>query len=189
MTGAPPALDAEGRLVVGAELSGAVVGFYVVLLALVLWAGLAGSLAGLPNLTLFLVAVLAAFLARYLSTHYRLDADRLRAVRLFGSRSIALDEVRRIEFANLREIGTVSFFGGWGWRGRVWSPRVGRFDSVSTVSRGLLVSAGPVPVFISPKHLDYFARELSRRVRSHTGVALEVDAGDPRSSGSAAPAY
>lgn len=179
MAASAPAIDPQGRFTVRAELSWAVIAFYLVLAGLVVFAMVDGSLVGLVNVGLVLDALILVFLARYVSTHYRLDSDTLRARRLFGSRTVQLEEVRRIEYADLRELGTVSFFGGWGWRGRVWSPRIGRFDSVSTVSRGILVSAGAVPVFISPRHAELFARELSRRVRSHVAGALEVDAGDP----------
>ena len=152
------------------------VGFYILLVALLLYADSRNPTGGFPFVVTFLIAVILVFLARFLTTEYLLDAEFLRARRLFGSRRVRLEEVRKIEYGNLRELGGVSFFGGWGWRGRLWSPVVGAFDSISTVSRGLLVSEGRVPVFISPKDVDGFARELSRRARSYH-EELEVDVG------------
>ena len=49
-------------------------------------------------------------------------------------------------------------------------------DAIYTDSRGLLVTGGSVPLFLSPHDPTAFARELSRRVRSYTGP-LEVDVG------------
>jgi hypothetical protein len=127
-----------------------------------------------PDVPLFLAAVILVFLLRTLSTRYILDSDRLVAWRLWGSRRIPLEEVRRIRLANIRDIGGVGFFGVWGWRGRMWSPieNIGRFDGVYTVPRGVLVFAEPVPLFLSPPDPEEFVRELSRRVRS-AGVTLE----------------
>jgi hypothetical protein len=110
-----------------------------------------------------------------------MDADRLSALRLFGSRTIALEEIHRIELANLRELSPTGFFRGWGWRGRMWSPAVGQFDSVHTVAAGVLVYAGPVPLFVSPSDPLGFVSELSRRVRSYRGdVELVVGNGPGR---------
>lgn len=105
-----------------------------------------------------------------------MDTEYVRAWRIFGSRRLRLDEIRRIQFANLRELGGVGMFGSWGWRGRLWSPidSLGTFDAIYTVSRGLLVSGRGVPMFISPHDPAAFARELSRRVRSE-GIVLEDD--------------
>ncbi len=50
----------------------------------------------------------------------------------------------------------------------MWSPFIHTFDAIHTVSPGLLVTAGEVPLFISPSHTDEFAEELSRRVRSYS---------------------
>ncbi len=162
-----------------APRSAGTIGFYVVLLLLLVYvAVLPSSILPSPLLAYFLAAVLLLFLARNLSTRYRLDPDALTAWRLFGSRRIEYDEVRKIEFANLRDLGPVSFFGSWGWRGRMWSPIIGPFDSVYTISRGLLVSAGKAPLFLSPRDPVAFARELSRRVRS-LGIHLETDVGAP----------
>ena len=127
-----------------------------------------------------LAVFLLATMARYLSTSYRIDDLNLRAWRIFGGRRVRLEEVRRIEFASLSDLSPTGFFGAWGWRGRMWSPRIGPFDSIHTeASHGLLITAGAVPVFISPRDPEGFARELSRRVRSYTG-RLAVDVGDPR---------
>jgi len=104
-----------------------------------------------------------------------MDAETLSARRLFGSRRVRLEEVRRIELANLRDLGPIGVIGTWGWRGRVWSPVIGTFDCIHTVSPGVLVSVGAVPMFLSPTDPKGFARELSRRARSW-GVELEPDA-------------
>ena len=174
--------NATGDYVDIAPRSAATIGFYVVLVLLLVYvAYLPTSILPSPLLAVVLAAVLLVFLARGLSTRYRLDPDALTAWRLFGSRRIEYDEVRKIEFSNLRDLGPVSFFGSWGWRGRMWSPIIGSFDSVYTVSRGLLVTAGAVPLFLSPRDPAAFARELSRRVRS-LGIRLETDAGAPVAS-------
>lgn len=120
--------------------------------------------------------VLVIYLARYLTTYYVLDSDELKARRLFGSRRVRFEEIRAIQLANLRDLGPVGLVGTWGWRGRVWSPIIGTFDTVHTVSPGVLVTAGKVPVFITPRDPAGFARELSRRARSW-GVELPADPG------------
>lgn len=129
-----------------------------------------------------LLALTAVLLARYLSTYYVLDDTYLRARRLFGGRTIRLEEVRRIEYASLRDLVPISGgfgLGAWGWRGRMYSPSIGDFDSVFTdAARGLLVTAGAYPLYLSPRDPVAFARELSRRVRSYTGP-LARDVGDP----------
>ena len=60
----------------------------------------------------------------------------------------------------------------------MWSPigSLGKFDTVSTVAPGVLVTGGSYPVFLSPRDPLGFARELSRRVRS-AGVELDEDDG------------
>lgn len=161
---------------VAAPRSLGVIGFYLVLILGLIYASYAQAYSSVPYITELLVVVLLLFLARYASTRYSLDAETLSAWRLFGSRRVRLEEVRKIEFANLRDLGPVGILGGWGWRGRMWSPLVGRFDSIHTASAGLLVTAGPVPLFISPPDPAAFARELSRRVRSYNET-LEVDVG------------
>jgi hypothetical protein len=122
--------------------------------------------------------LLAFFLVRYLSTVYTLDDEYLRAWRLFGGGRIELATVRRIQFTSLRELAPTGFLGSWGWRGRMWSPVIGSFDSIHTEPSGVLVTGGDHPLFVSPRNPAAFARELSRRVRSYTGP-LEVDAGAP----------
>jgi len=124
----------------------------------------------------FLAAVLLVYLGRYVSTYYVLDADHLKARRLFGSRTIRFEDIRAVQLANLRDLGPVGLVGTWGWRGRVWSPIIGSFETVHTVSPGVLVTAGKVPLFVSPRDPVAFARELSRRSRSW-GVELPVDPG------------
>jgi hypothetical protein len=160
--------DARGRIRVGAPISVAVVVLYIVLTLLIVYATLNSSFTSNPLVPEFLIAVIFLFLARYASTYYVLDDRALHARRIFGSRSVPLEEVRRVEFANLRDLGPVSFFGGWGWRGRMWSPLIQTFDAIHTVSPGILVTAGEHPLFISPKQVDEFAQELSRRVRSYS---------------------
>jgi hypothetical protein len=130
---------------------------------------------------LVIVALLLFFLARYLTTRYRVDDTYVRAWRLLGGQKVALDRIRRIEYASLRDLSPTGFLGSWGWRGRMWSPIIGTFDVIQTESAGLLVSGGIYPLFISPRDPAAFARELSRRVRSYSG-RLAVDVGDPAGS-------
>ena len=96
-----------------------------------------------------------------------------------------LEEVRRIEYSSLRDLApTGGWFGvgSWGWRGRMWSPEVGEFDSVYTdAARGLLVTAGTHPLYLSPSDLEEFAKELSRRVRSSPARCAK-DVGSPGGS-------
>jgi hypothetical protein len=151
---------------------------YLVLILLVLYVASRATFSIYPYAVYVLVALLALFLARMVSTHYVLDEDSLHAWRLFGTRRIRLADIRSIELTSLRDLGPAGFFGTWGWRGRTWSPSVGPFDAIYTVSFGLLVKAGPVPLFFSPRDREGFARELSRRVRSYRD-SLESDAGAP----------
>jgi hypothetical protein len=141
----------------------------------------------LPNHTVLsllgvyvILGVLAFLLARYLSTYYVLDEENLHARRILGGRTIALEEVRRIDYARLRDLApTGGWFGlgSWGWRGRMWSSTIGEMDAIFTdPAMGILVTAGEVPLYISPHRPEAFARELSRRVRSYTGP-LEHDVG------------
>ena len=159
--------DARGRVRVGAPVSAAVVILYLALVVLIVYATSRTRFTSNPLVPEFLVAVIFLFLGRYASTYYVLDDRALHARRLFGSRTVSLEEVRKIELANLRDLGPVSFFGGWGWRGRMWSPFIQTFDAIHTVSPGVLVTAGDVPLFVSPKDPGRFAEELSRRVRSY----------------------
>lgn len=152
------------------------IGFYSILVVALLYATTRSPTGDFPYVAGILIVVLLVFLLRFLTTVYVLDADDLRAIRLLGSRRVHLEEVRKIEYASLRELGGVSFFGGWGWRGRMWSPIIGQFDSIATISQGVLVTAGKVPLFVSPRDSSTFARELSRRVRSYHDH-LEADAG------------
>ena len=166
------------EFVVYGRRSAAVVVVYVVAALLLLYFTKAYTLdAASPLTSYLLVAIVAAFLVRYLLTQYRMDDATLFAWRPVGSRRVRLETVRRIEYANLRDLGPVGMFGSWGYRGRMWSPVIGSFDAIYTDPKGLLVTAGEYPLFISPKDPDGFARELSRRVRSYTG-RLEVDVGD-----------
>jgi hypothetical protein len=135
-----------------------------------------------------LIALLFLLLMRYLSTVYGIDDAYLRASRILGGRRVALRDVRQIEYMSLRDLSPVGIFGSWGWRGRMWSPRIGTFDSIYTDTFGLLVSTGEVPMFISPADPAGFARELSRRVRSFTGP-LAVDVGDPAQQPSPVPSF
>jgi Bacterial PH domain len=131
-----------------------------------------------PDFVYALMVITLFFLARYLSTHYEIDEAYLYARRIFGSRRIALSEIRKIEAGRLRDLSPTSFFGSWGYRGRMWSPVIGKFDAVFTDPSGLVVTPDEIPIFISPRRSEDFARELSRRVRSYTGP-LAVDHGAP----------
>jgi hypothetical protein len=152
-----------------------VVIFYIFLMLIVFVAEYyeGGSAGFLPYLYPALEIVLVLFLLRYVTTGYRIDSEELHASRLLGGRRVPLELIRKIQYANLRELGPVGISMTWGWRGRAWSPTVGKMDTVSTVSRGLLVTAGDVPVFISPVDVIAFRRELSRRVRSVAGALLD----------------
>jgi hypothetical protein len=179
-----PALDAEGRYHDGAMISYAVVGAYAVLVLLLLFVVVPRAAFSYLWVPYALVAVLLFYLVRYLTTRYTIDDVYLRARRIAGPRKVLLEEVRRIEYASLRDLGGAGFaaMGAWGWRGRTWSPTIGTFDSVYTdPAHGLLVTAGDTPLYISPRHTEEFARELSRRVRSYTGP-LPVDVGFPGST-------
>jgi hypothetical protein len=163
----PPALDTARRYRAGGIISYFVVGFYLVLLALALL--VVRAPASDPWVGWILGVLVLLFLARYLSTSYVIDHEYLRAWRILGGRKVRLKDVRRIEYASLRDLSATGFWGSWGWRGRMWSPRIGRFDSIYTETKGLLVTAGDFPLYISPKREDEFAQELSRRVRSLGG--------------------
>lgn len=176
--GQNPRIDASGSYFVGADISYLVIGTYLFLLLLVALILPSSPIVAYSWLPWFVGILVVLFLVRYLSTCYWIDADRLTAFRLLGGRRVQLEHVRRIQFASLRDLSPTGFFGSWGWRGRMWSPQVGKFDSCYTNSRGILISAGEIPLFISPRHPAEFARELSRRVRSYRGP-LEVDDGAP----------
>ena len=172
-------LDRAGRYSDWGRLSYTIVGVYLFLTVLVLV--VLDRSTGVAVWTPAVVAGLFLFfLVRYLSTHYRIDGEELRAWKLLGGARVRLDQVRRIEYTALRDLSpTASFFGAWGWRGRLWSPAIGAFNSIYTdPARGLLVTAHPVPLYLSPRDPEAFARELSRRVRSYLGP-LEADVGAP----------
>lgn len=158
-----------------------VIGTYVVLILVVLILLHGGSSALYAYAPWLLAGLLILFLVRYVSTLYSLDDTHLRAWRVLGGRSVRLSDVRKIEYSSMRVLGpTGGIFGSWGWRGRMWSPELGKFDAIYTdAARGLLVTAGDVPMYITPLDLEGFARELSRRARSYSGRLL-VDVGDPR---------
>ena len=181
-TASRSALDVEGRYHAWGQIYYLIVGtylFHLVLLAVILYR--TTVLAWWAVWVIFFL--LLGSLVRYLSTHYRIDDVYLVASKFLGGVRIRLDQVRRIEYAALRDLAPSSgMFGAWGWRGRMWSPLIGRFNTVYTDSaQGLLVTAGTFPLYLSPRHPEEFARELSRRVRSYTG-RLAVDVGDPRGS-------
>jgi hypothetical protein len=174
-----PRLDSQGRYVAWASWSYATLGFYVFLILVLFYInGRTGSYFLYPQVPLLLAVVIGIYLGRYLSTYYILDNDYLHARRLFGSRRLRLESIFRIRFASLRELAPVGIVGSWGWRGRMWSPigGLGSFDTLHTMSAGVLVSGDGVPMFLSPKDPAEFARELSRRVRS-AGVVLDEDDG------------
>ncbi len=182
--------DEEGRYVVGAQLSYAVVGAYVVLMVLIL-AVIAPRIHSADDwVTIFLTALTVLFLVRYLSTRYVLDDVQLRAWRILGGRRVPLDEVRAIQYARLRDLiptGGMLGLGSWGWRGRMYSPIYGEFDAIYTdAASGVMVTAGAYPLYISPKRPEEFARELSRRVRSYSGPLLD-DVGYPQPGPATAP--
>ena len=179
-TASRSALDVEGRYHAWGQISYLIVGTYLfllVLLAVILYR--TTVLAWWAVWVIFFL--LLGSLVRYLSTHYRIDDVYLVASKFLGGVRIRLDQVRRIEYAALRDLAPSSgMFGAWGWRGRMWSPLIGRFNTVYTDSiQGLLVTAGAFPLYLSPRHPEAFARELSRRVRSYSG-RLAADVGDPR---------
>ncbi len=177
-----PALDLEGRYRVRGQWSIGVLVAYALLLVLVGVLFVPTSM-GPPGWGAWvLIGLVGFFLARYLSTTYTLDDVHLRAWRILGGRRVPLEEVRRIEYARLRDLApTTGAFslGSFGWRGRMYSVTIGEFDAVYTdAGSGLLVSAGTVPLFLSPHRREEFARELSRRVRSYTGPLVK-DVGAP----------
>jgi hypothetical protein len=153
-----------------AARSAGIVGFYLFLVLLLLYVDYRGG--GYSFAVWFfplLIFLILLYLVRYASTRYSMDDRRLYAWRIFGSRSMPLDHIRKIQAANLRRMGAAGFLGTWGWRGRVWSPEVGTYEAIHTESEGLLITGEGVPVFISPRDPEAFARELSRRVRSVSG--------------------
>jgi hypothetical protein len=176
-------VDDDGRFVARGRISYTIVGAYLFLLIVMLvllTPKTSGAYVWVPYL---LLAVTALFLARYLSTGYVIDDTYFRARRILGGRKFRLEEIRRIEYASLRDLVPISGgvgFGSWGWRGRLYSPSIGEFDAIYTdAAKGLLITAGAYPLYISPVDLPEFARELSRRARSYTGP-LARDVGDPR---------
>ena len=183
----PSHLDAEGRYRSWGRVSYTIVGTYVFLLLLILL--ILGRTSVLTWWGPWVIgALLLGSLARYLSTHYRIDEFHLIASKFLGGVRVRLDQVRRIEYVSLRDLApTTGMLGSWGWRGRMWSPVIGRFNTVYTDSvNGILVTAGTLPLYLSPRDPETFARELSRRVRSYSG-RLAVDVGDPLGSSTAGP--
>jgi hypothetical protein len=144
--------------------------FYAFLILIMVWVYLRGSADIVSSyLVPFILLLLIVYYIRYMSTHYRIDGRSFYASRLFGSRKLALRNIRKVQRANLRELGGIGMLGTWGWRGRVWSPILGPYDTVHTTSEGLLVTGLKVPVFISPRDPEAFQRELVRRVRAESG--------------------
>jgi PH (Pleckstrin Homology) domain-containing protein len=159
-----------------------VVGTYVALLLLVIFVLIPRAASTIGWVPYFLVGLIVFSVVRYLSTTYTLDDETLSAWRILGGCRVPLEEVRRIEYSSLRDLSpTGGWFGlgSWGWRGRMWSPLIGEFDSIYTdAAHGILVTAGSHPLFLSPVDVEGFAKELSRRVRSYTGP-LAKDVGAP----------
>ncbi|MHB8351799.1 MAG: hypothetical protein ACYDFT_03780 [Thermoplasmata archaeon] len=150
-----------------AKMSVAVVVVYLALVGVLLAVYVHGTTYLTYALVLPVLALLILlYLARYLSTRYRIDLREIAALRLFGSVRVPLSRVVGIRPANLRDLAPVGLFGTWGWRGRVWCASVGTIDTVSTHSEGLLITGGAVPLFISPDDPIAFQRELSRRTRT-----------------------
>lgn len=181
-TAPPPPVDTQGRYLAWGKISYTIVGVYVFieLLVLLFLGRGATPIAWWAPWAISIFLLLS--LARYLSTHYRIDDVYLHATRLLGGARVRLDQIRRIEYVSLRDLSpTAGMVGSWGWRGRMWSPFIGRFDSIHTdAAHGLLITAGDEPLYISPRDSPAFARELSRRVRSYSG-RLSMDVGDPLS--------
>ncbi len=171
-------IDGQGRYRVGSEISYITVGVYVVMILILFLVLHSGTSLIYPWGLELVILVTAFFLVRLLSTYYVIDDTYLRARRIAGGRRMRLADVRKIEIIRLRDLSPTGIFGSWGWRGRMWSPRIGPFDAVYADPTGVLVTGGEEPLFVSPRHPSDFARELSRRVRSYTGP-LAVDAGNP----------
>lgn len=184
---ARPSLDIEGRYHAWGQISYLIVGTYLFLLVILAVVFYRTSVLAWWGAWI-IVLLLVGSLVRYVSTHYRIDELHLVASKFLGGVRVRLDQVRRIEYVALRDLApSTGMFGAWGWRGRMWSPVIGRFNTVYTDSaQGLLVTAGGFPLYLSPRHPEAFARELSRRVRSYSG-RLAVDVGDPHGSSSAEP--
>jgi len=162
------------------------VGVYLFVLLLLYFVVLRSPIVSNPY-AIYVILLLTVFLLfRYLSTNYSIDDRFLYARRLIGTRRLPLSDIRKIEFSSLRDLSPTGFFGSWGYRGRMWSPYIGKFDGIYTDTNGILVSATGVPLFISPTRPDEFARELSRRARSYTGP-LAVDHGRPSDDTAAEP--
>ena len=174
----PPRLDAKGRFHAHGTISAVTVGVYVVIILLLFGIVLPSSIDSNPDYVYVLVAGTLFFLVRYATTSYTIDDTNLVAWRILGPRRMPLEDVRKIEFLALRDLSPTGIFGSWGYRGRMWSPYVSTFDAIYTDPIGILVTGGAYPLFISPRHREEFARELSRRVRSY-GIDLTVDAGRP----------
>ncbi|MCI4369372.1 MAG: hypothetical protein L3K09_07420, partial [Thermoplasmata archaeon] len=94
-------MEDSGRWSAPAAVPVLVIGFYAVLILVLAYATTRPAASSFPYITELLAVILLLFLARMLSTRYTLDADQLHAWRLFGSRRVRLEEVRKIEFANL----------------------------------------------------------------------------------------
>ena len=172
--------DLEGKYRMRGRYSSGVVGAYVLLFLLLIFVVAPKVQMGYTWATYLLLGILVLFLARDLSTEYTLNDTHLHAWTILGGRRVPLDDVRAIEFASLRDLApTGGFLASWVARGKMYSPTIGEFEMVFTdAAKGLLVSAGPYPLYISPRSPEEFARELSRRVRSYTGPLLK-DVGIP----------
>jgi hypothetical protein len=177
-------LDAELRFRARGKLSYGVIGAYVVLLLVIVFILIPRISPSDFWVPYVLVGLTVLFLARYLSVTYTIDDEYLRAWKILGGSRVPLDEIRGIEYSSLRALApTGGWFGvgAWGWHGRMWSPSVGEFESVYTdPSRGILITAGAHPLYVSPVGLEEFARELSRRARSYSGaLTVDIGAGTP----------
>ncbi len=170
----PPSAESEGRYRMRGRFSVGVLGAYGVILALILLV-VSSNHAIAPWAIYLLIGITGFFLARYLTVRYVLDDAALVSWALFFRHRTPLEEVRAIEYANLRDLAPVGgWLGSWSWRGKMFSPTIGDFELVYTeASHGLLITAGAFPLYISPRDPDAFARELSRRVRSYTGPLLK----------------
>jgi hypothetical protein len=159
---------------------------YVILIALMLYATFRSTVAPVPVWAgLAVVTLLLVYLVRELSVFYVIDRRYLRAMRLFGWRKVRLSSIRKVELVSLRDLSPTGFSGLWGWRSRVWSPQIGRFDAIQTYHVGMLVHGQGVPLFISPHDRDEFMRTLVGRVRrTNPSVESPLDAAEGAAGGS-----
>lgn len=161
---------------------------YVLLIAILLYESPHLATAQVPVWSVAAVAViLVVYLARELSVFYVIDRRYLRAWRLFGWRKVRLSSIRKVEAISLRDLSPTGFSGLWGWRSRVWSPQVGKFDAIQTYHKGILVHGQGVPLFISPRDRDGFLDLLVARVRRSNPTVESPKEGEKETEGAPGP--